>query len=78
MATLIELLTVLKDNSSILVTGPQRWGTTISARILASELARQHADEDLSDVLNANLRHRCRQAEMLRSRRWHPVTSVPR
>ena len=40
------LLEELKGYKSILVTGPQRSGTTIAARILSVELGKRYADEN--------------------------------
>ena len=46
MDELTGLLKALRLHSSILVTGPQRSGTTIGARVLAVELGRTYVDED--------------------------------
>jgi hypothetical protein len=45
--TLNEVLTALRERRprSVLVTGPQRSGTTIAAHILAQELGRRYVDE---------------------------------
>ena len=45
--TLIELLPILREKqySSLLVTGPQRSGTTVTAHILADELQYRYVDE---------------------------------
>jgi hypothetical protein len=61
METLTELLPQLKSFDSILVTGPQRSGTTIGGHILAEELGYRYADENeinIYDYLKAiNLLH---------------------
>lgn len=43
---LSNLVAALKPYNAVLVTGPQRSGTTIAGRILASELGYRYADED--------------------------------
>jgi hypothetical protein len=54
MATLTELLPALREQSSILVTGPQRSGTTIGGRILAAELGRTYVDEEDINIAMAD------------------------
>lgn len=53
--TLQELLPILRDakHDSLIVTGPQRSGTTIASRILATELGMRYVDEDLFGVDDA-------------------------
>lgn len=46
MSNLNELLPELKRQSAIVVTGPQRSGTTIAAHILAQELGYTYVDEN--------------------------------
>jgi|SRR6266446_2181530 len=45
MATIDEILPRLKRFAAVLVTGPQRSGTTIGAHIIAIELGYQYIDE---------------------------------
>lgn len=56
MGTLNQVLASLKNHAprSVLVTGPQRSGTTIAAHILAHELAYAYVDEDEVHVHNAD------------------------
>lgn len=44
--TLTEILPSLKAFDAVLVTGPQRSGTTIAARMIAHELGYRYVDED--------------------------------
>lgn len=46
MSTLQEILPDLQKYRSVLVTGPQRAGTTIAAHILAEELGLRYVDEE--------------------------------
>lgn len=50
---LTELLPLLQGVSSIIVTGPQRSGTTIAAHILSEELGLRYADETELDVYDS-------------------------
>lgn len=45
-----ELLPLLKGFDAVLVTGPQRSGTTIAARIIAKALGYRYADEAECDI----------------------------
>lgn len=45
MATLTQILPMLSQYPSLLVTGPQRSGTTIAAHVLAQELGKEYVDE---------------------------------
>src|SRR5262245_51345861 len=46
MSTLAQIVTSIKNYEKILVTGPQRAGTTVAARILASELDYRFVPEE--------------------------------
>ena len=52
MALLSDLIPALRQHTAILVTGPQRSGTTIGARILAMELGRRYVDENEIQIAN--------------------------
>lgn len=58
MARLGEILPELRKHSAILVSGPQRSGTTLGAHIIAAELGYQYVDEAqilVEDIQKARL-----------------------
>lgn len=53
METISEILPKLKEFNSILVSGPQRSGTTVAAHIIAKELEYAYVDEQEIDIASA-------------------------